>query len=304
MTRDSTWAPADAGSVLRPSAESAFRERAKRFRTLAALNNGLGPFLTLMAGIADAQHALVASITGDILPPDPDHRKLPLATNGPLPSVWRVGLSRLLDELPMTEGPVGRLIGTLRASAPETLDTQARALISGNPGNLDRGAAALIAAALQVLWTVRAERRTVAPPLSSAEDGQRCPACGSRSVASLLLSGGDAHGARYLCCSLCATRWNLPRIRCVQCGASGRIGYFSIEGAGEAVRAEACDDCKAYTKILNREKQGDLDPIADDLATLTLDVMMAEAGYLRCGLNLFLIPGEDGRTLAPPPRRT
>jgi len=35
------------------------------------------------------------------------------------------------------------------------------------------------------------------------------------------------------------------------------------------------------------------DPVADDLATLTLDMLMAERDYLRSGPNLLFIPGPE-----------
>ena len=58
----------------------------------------------------------------------------------------------------------------------------------------------------------------------------------------------------------------------------------------DAVRAETCDACKSYLKIVYQEK-GPVDPVADDLATLTLDILVDEAGYARSGPNLLLVPG-------------
>jgi FdhE protein len=58
------------------------------------------------------------------------------------------------------------------------------------------------------------------------------------------------------------------------------------------VKAEACAACKTYVKIMNREKDPQVDPFADDLATLSLDVLMAEEGYQRLGFNPLLIPGD------------
>jgi FdhE protein len=56
------------------------------------------------------------------------------------------------------------------------------------------------------------------------------------------------------------------------------------------VRAETCDSCKSYLKIVYHEKGG-FDPVADDLATLALDILVDEAGYSRAGPNLLFVPG-------------
>ena len=39
------------------------------------------------------------------------------------------------------------------------------------------------------------------------------------------------------------------------------------------------------------EKNRAVDPIADDLASLALDILLDEAGYQRSGPNLLLFPG-------------
>jgi FdhE protein len=43
-------------------------------------------------------------------------------------------------------------------------------------------------------------------------------------------------------------------------------------------------------------KDPQADPVADDLATLTLDMLMAEREYLRSGPNLLFVPGEERST--------
>ncbi len=44
------------------------------------------------------------------------------------------------------------------------------------------------------------------------------------------------------------------------------IGYHSIEGSSGAIRAQSCDRCHTYRKILYQEKDVDVEPVADDLA--------------------------------------
>ncbi len=47
------------------------------------------------------------------------------------------------------------------------------------------------------------------------------------------------------------------------------------------MRAETCDHCHSYRKILYLEKDPSLEPVADDLGTLALDILLGEEGYAR-----------------------
>ena len=49
--------------------------------------------------------------------------------------------------------------------------------------------------------------------------------------------------------------------------------------------------CHSYLKIVYQEKGG-VNPVADDLTTLALDILVNEAGYARAGPNL-LVPGAE-----------
>jgi FdhE protein len=81
-------------------------------------------------------------------------------------------------------------------------------------------------------------------------------------------------------------------------GAAGKdIAYRAladVDGdSGEAVResavrAETCDHCHSYRKILYLEKDPSLEPVADDLGTLALDLLLAEEGYARASQNPLL----------------
>ena len=127
-----------------------------------------------------------------------------------------------------------------------------------------------------------------------------CPCCGSRPVASVLRPGsGGMH--RYLACSLCAAEWNMVRIKCPVCESSKGIAYYNIEQAGEAVKAEACDECRSYVKVLYTDKDPLLDPVADDLASIALDFLMADTTpYQRAAVNLALFPGEESQAASAP----
>jgi FdhE protein len=108
---------------------------------------------------------------------------------------------------------------------------------------------------------------------------------------------------RYLHCSLCGAEWHHVRIKCCNCDSTRGIHYEELarrdgaEAAGSgaragAVRAECCDTCGHYIKHLVMEKDPQLDPVADDLASVALDLLVSEAGFLPMGVNLMLCFGE------------
>jgi FdhE protein len=97
---------------------------------------------------------------------------------------------------------------------------------------------------------------------------------------------------------LCATEWHMVRVQCSACGASGKdIGYNSLKSnaadtlsaaGGGAVRAETCEQCRGYRKIMYQEHDTGVDPVADDLASLALDLLLGEQGYHRASGNPLL----------------
>jgi FdhE protein len=144
-------------------------------------------------------------------------------------------------------------------------------------------------AALQVVWTDIASRidpRAV-PYLDTPGT---CPVCGTQPVASIVRVGGQYQGYRYLQCSLCSTEWHVVRVKCTNCDSTKGIAYHGIEGGSEAMKAESCDECHTYRKIGYQEKDYEVEPLADDLASLTLDLLMNEAGYRRSSPNPLLWP--------------
>ena len=53
--------------------------------------------------------------------------------------------------------------------------------------------------------------------------------------------------------------------------------------APSTVKAETCDACHGYVKILQQAQDPTLDPLADDVASLGLDLLVRELGYRRGG---------------------
>ena len=148
---------------------------------------------------------------------------------------------------------------------------------------------AVVAAALQVWYALHAAQidggtlRNVGETL--------CPCCGGAPASSSIVIWPDALGSRYLSCALCCTMWNHLRVKCTACGTEKGISYRSVEGSTGDVAAEVCEGCGNYIKHLVQTKNAALEPVADDVASYGLDMMLREDGWRRGALNPFLILG-------------
>jgi len=280
-----------------PVRASIFADRAARFRSLAA-GNPVGAYLNLMAGLADAQHQALRHAQF----PGASAQQLALAQGHGMPVLpalgghrdpgWQGLLAAILDHmlvqdsLPAEARVVVQALRRKTNTAPHDIDTLADALLAQH-NDCDRAAAPFVMAALQVYWTslaadIDARQMPVASPFGV------CPVCGTLPVASVVRVGGQADSCRYLCCPLCSTEWHLVRVTCSHCENTKNIGYHAIEGGPDGIKAESCDHCHTYRKIFYQEKALGADPVADDLASLTLDMLMGEAGYSRASGNPFL----------------
>ena len=321
---------------LRLPERSVFADRELRLRQLAA-GHPMRDFLLFMTELARAQHERLQHYPAVALP---DAAALDAASREgapPLPALgwardpaWRSELRALLDALlprlasrPENAG-VQAVVKALRACDDATLERQADRLLGGVVVGLDLGAAPLIAAGLQTYWTqlvlsteaARGNDRLT--PFGRTDDATLCPCCGSRPTASITRIGADESGYRYLHCALCSTQWHMVRIKCAHCDSTKGIGYQSLEAVGgadrpsvvakDAVQVETCDECGHYLKIVHMERDAHVEPVADDLASLTLDLLVSEAGRERHGVNLMLLFGDPeaagdtpNRDAEPPP---
>jgi FdhE protein len=286
---------------FRPVGLDVFRERAERLATLAP-GHSLEAYLRFAAALSRAQDVVLRSFPPV---PLPDARMLehcrahgmpPLAVEGHRRDpAWHGALRSLIvaiepEALPAQAVP---LVEALRSATAETLEATAGHLLEGAYAEVDAGQAPFIAAALQACW-VKMANALGEPGFSPQVQYGLCPVCGSCPVASVVRIGGAQQGLRYLVCSLCASEWHAVRVKCSHCASTKGITYLGIEGGSEAVKAEVCDECKTYLKIFYLEKDSQLVPAADDLATLALDMLVDEQGYNRLGPNLLFAVGREG----------
>lgn len=289
--------------LRQPERATVFADRARRLRALAP-DHPIGAYLSLMARVAQAQQDALKN--GAFEGPTPvqidraqAHGMPPLQAVGwRRDPAWRDLLDGLLqavhdapDTPEVARAVCLRLRGTLR-DQPQEIEALADALLAERATGVDPAAAPLVMAALQVYWTDMACRFD-ANAMPVASPFGVCPMCGSLPVASVVRVGGRSEGLRYLGCSLCACEWHLVRVTCSHCENTKGIAYHSIEGGSEAIKAESCDHCHSYRKIFYQEKDIDVEPVADDLASLALDVLMGEAGYARASGNPLLWQDEQ-----------
>jgi FdhE protein len=282
-----------------PDRNSVFLDRAARLRALAQ-EHTMKDFLLFMAGVCNAQQAALNVFPEVPLPPEAqlklclEHGMPPLsAQTWKRAPAWQEALRQIAAQVQDNATPASKeTIVRLQQMDSAALEVLADAILSGNYRGMDLAAAPFVAAALQVYWAHMATSLGTRA-FGRSDIANLCPVCASPPVASVVRIGGAEQGLRYLTCSLCETQWHMVRVKCSNCESTKSIGYYSIEGASGAVKAESCDECGTYLKISYMDKDPHADPVADDLATLALDLMMGESGISRSGPNLFLVTASN-----------
>ena len=288
--------------VLLPQAGSLFAERAARLRQLAN-GNPIADYLQFVAQIMDAQHKAAALV--DIAPADAEiiarsqqHSMPLLPATDHIDPAWQSVLNNMLDSLEggadALPAPLQPLLKELRALPAETRDDIAKKLLQKEVAARHIGMAPFIMAALQVVFTKRAASIAL-HDVPMTDPASICPICACEPVASVIRIGGKMAGHRYLHCGTCACEWQMVRVKCSHCESTKGIHYQGVEGSGETVLAETCDECGCYRKIVNQEKDPMADPLADDLASLMLDLLMSETSFQRASANplLFVAVAEE-----------
>lgn len=285
-------------AVILPDPTRRFADTAKRLGKLA-LGHPMQEWLRFMARLSEAQHHAATTLPRPSSPAlsavqqAVDARAPPLAADGFRRNVeWRHGLGQLLDcfdDYPLP--PEGRSVITrLREREASAIETLASGFLQGSIDAADAGLVLYVAAALQVHFT-RVAASLPALSLRLLPKRGLCPCCGSTPITGLITASGQTPGARYLYCSLCSTAWNHVRAVCITCGGSRAVSLKEICGVLDMVKAETCDECGTYAKMLYQAKDMSADAFADDLATLGLDLLVAEAGWFRHAPNPLLLAG-------------
>ena len=282
--------------ILLPDPARIFLIRAERFDLLAE-NHSLGEWLAFLGRLSRAQHQALQDMT-EVALPDQDALELASAHAIPpisvasfkLPPAWRDVLRQFANDL-LPDAPVGArdTLDSLLVTSTEELQRLGEMLLTGEPKSLeDMTRLPFIAAALQVVFTGLASQLDASKmPLMEARSV--CPCCGSLPVVSVIRADGPAGNPRYAHCTLCNTEWNIPRATCVACGEEEKLALHEIDGDDGIARAESCEACHSYLKIIYQSKGAIVDPIADDLASVALDMLVDDAGFERSGPNLLLI---------------
>ena len=268
--------------VVLPNTGSLFLERASRIRQLAE-GNPIADYLNFVARLVQAQHQAVQDLA--VAAPDAAAIKQAQDFSSPLlpaadhvDPVWHQVLDTMLDQLASADGlpaPLQPLIAELKATKVDERNALAKRLLTKELAARDVGMAPFVMAALQVVFTRRASQLAVAD-VPYTDPATICPVCATEPVASVIRIGGKMAGHRYLHCGCCATEWHMVRVKCTHCESTKGVRYQGLEGTADVVLAETCDECGSYRKIVNQEKDPLAEPLADDLASLMLDLLMSE----------------------------
>lgn len=281
--------------VRLPDPTTLFAVRSQRLRELASAHE-LGPYLGFLADLAQAQHRIQDGLSRPDMPPAD---AIARAREFGMPPLDRSRFSTepafentldrlfaLAGDMPMPDAARAAL-DQARGAGAHIRDAMVRAVLADSIPVESLASHVFVAAALQVHFS----------RMAAQLDGDRlvpvgdavCPACGGAPVASVIVGWPEASNTRFCACALCETWWHYVRIRCTVCGTTKGIGYKEIEGAPSNVQAETCEECRSYVKILHQHKDPSLEPVADDVATLGLDLLVKEAGYRRGAFNPYLL---------------
>ncbi len=285
--------------VVLPRPEALFAARAQRFRALAP-DHPLKGYLEFLAALSEVQAGLLPGLAPAALPEAGklaralEHGMAPIA-RGDLPAAALAMAT--LDALLVALGPVempekarAALEGVIAAGVDERralLDAVLRDATAHEVAARDEIAEHVFAAAALQAHFARLAAQLDAERLTAVADGA-CPACGGPPVSSSVVGWLGAQGVRFATCGCCATQWHVVRVKCVACSSTKGIHYNHLHGTAASLKAECCDECKRYLKILYATIDPELDPVADDVASAGLDLLVREAGFARAGFNVFL----------------
>jgi FdhE protein len=287
-----------------PDRRRLFAARAARLQHLTS-SSAMAGYLAFLACLVDAQQAALA--LSDATLPSRVLRDRASASHMPpiVPrdwidaAAWQSSLQHICTRLlrdSVLPPAVRQLASSLMDADSEWVNAQAQTLLAAD-SSPDVAVAPFIMAALQV-YSVDLASQFSAPAVMPLDVPGVCPLCGTVPVGSIVYANPPFQGYRYLHCGLCATEWHRVRAQCTYCGISGKdVALHNLEAlesrpateqAQPAIRAETCDSCLGYRKIFYQEWDTGVEPVADDVASIELDVLLGEKGYHRIGGNPLL----------------
>jgi len=277
-------------------AAETFRARAERMQVLADQQSD-SPWLAFCAQLMQAQVDCLGSVQPqpldeNVVRESLIHKLPPFSITTWLPEAqWSVvfnALSEALEAMPLAPGVRGALERVKQTAVVDQI-RQAKALLAAHDSALPADAVPFIGAALQLLWATQSKTLSAFVELHKGESGL-CPVCGSHPVASVVRVGErDLH--RYLICSLCASEWYAPRARCTNCETPKEVSMLG-DTRDSALQGECCEECRGYLKLMFQAKEPLIDAVADDLASISLDLALSAEGFSRTGRNLFFTVGQ------------
>ena len=284
MTVESVGEPAKAEPLRVHDPALLFEGRAGRLAKLAE-GSSTAEYLALLSRVAAGQRTAVRDVpVRPARAPAGEGGGPPLRADAvPRDETWRRMLVIVLSATRGPDLPPETLAAVDRLAAADAaeLEALAGAVLAGEVPPDRVACVPFVGAALQAWFSALASGLD---PAKVAAGGPTCPACGSPPVAGVVQASDRL---RYLSCELCAAEWNFPRLHCVACGKDADLAYYDVEPF-PGVKAEACGRCRAYTKLFEQEKRAGLDPAADDVATIALDLLLAQDGWQRVGGNLYI----------------
>ncbi len=116
---------------------------------------------------------------------------------------------------------------------------------------------------------------------SAWQDG-RCPLCSAKAALSSIVEGP----ARHLHCSFCGTSGTFRFIGCPNCGNTDPTKLNTILAEDDpGFRLSTCDECHSYLKVMESGVLKDLSFDLADMASLPLDIIAQEKGFVRMAPN-------------------
>ncbi|MDW7772156.1 MAG: formate dehydrogenase accessory protein FdhE [Desulfobulbaceae bacterium] len=121
-------------------------------------------------------------------------------------------------------------------------------------------------------------------PLDGSEwESGHCPLCSARPALASIVEGPR----RHLHCSWCGTAGpHRLYIGCPNCGAKNEAKLRTLVPEEEpGFRVAACDECRTYVKVVENSILSEMSIDLADLASLPLDIVAQEKGYVRTTPN-------------------